>query len=71
MKSMQSLGIDKDIISLANLVAGSKFEDTAYFDMNNIITIVSFSVYKPHYVSERKTKKINILSLKLFQREIT
>lgn len=56
MKLINSLGIDKNSISLENLVVGYKIEDSAYFDINYILTIISFSLYKAYYVSEKKRK---------------
>ena len=33
------------------------------FDFNYFLTILGFSIYKAYYVSEQKTKQVNIYSL--------
>ena len=45
-------------ISLKYLVLGYKIFDKEYFDFNYILTILGYSIYKSHKVSEQKTKAI-------------
>jgi hypothetical protein len=40
--------------------------DKDYFDFNYFLTILGFSIYKAYYVSEQKTKQVNIYSLNIF-----
>ncbi len=54
-------------ITLKHLVFGYKITDKAYFDLNYFLTILSFSIYKGYYISEQKTKNINLF--KLFSQE--
>ena len=42
---------------------GYKIFDKDYFDFNYFLTILGFSIYKSYYVSEQKTKQVNIYSL--------
>ena len=62
------LQIDKHLFCLENLVTGYKIHDIAYFEINYILTIVFFSIYKAHYASNQKEKKVNIFSI--FKTEI-
>ena len=55
-------------ISLKHLVFGYKIFDKEYFDLNYILTILGYSIYKSYYVSEQKTKAIDVYSL--FVREL-
>ena len=55
-------------ISLKHLVLGYKIFDKVYFDFNYILTILGYSIYKSYYVSEQKTKAIDVYSL--FVREL-
>ena len=56
------------IISLKHLVLGYEIFDKEYFDFNYILTILGYSIYKSYYVSEQKTKAIDVYSL--FVREL-
>jgi hypothetical protein len=47
-------------ISLKHLVFGYKIFDKEYFDFNQILTILGYSIYKLYYVSEQKTKAIYV-----------
>ena len=56
-------------ISHKHQVFGYKIFDKEYFDFNYILTILEYSIYKSHYVSEQKTKGIDVCNL--FQKRIT
>ena len=60
------LKVDKHIFSLESLVTGYKIEDEDYFDMNYLLTIIYFSIYKAYYMSDKKDKVIDIF--KIFSR---
>jgi hypothetical protein len=47
-------------IETKHIVLGYKIDDKNYFALNFLITVVGFSIYKSHYISEQKTKYINI-----------
>ena len=50
-------------ISLKHLVFGYKIFDDNYSSFNYLLTILSFSIYKSYYVSEQKTKHVNVFSI--------
>jgi hypothetical protein len=42
--------------------------DQAYFDLNLLITLIFFSIYKAYYISNQKQKKVDIF--KFFKDEV-
>jgi hypothetical protein len=50
-------------IRLQHLVFGYKFFDKEYFHLNDFLAILTFTIYKSYYVSEQKTKKIDVYLL--------
>ena len=50
-------------ITLVHLVIGYKIYDREYFDINYLFSILAFSIYKSYYVSEQKTKNIDVFKL--------
>ena len=52
------------MITLKNIVIGYKIHDEHYHLLNQLLTIISFVMYKAYYVSEQKTKQVNILNIK-------
>lgn len=57
------------LIKLQNLIFGYKITDNKYYSINYLITIISFSIYKSYYVSEQKTKNIDVY--RIFVNEYT
>ena len=59
-------------IKLQHLVFGYKIFDKEYFHLNYFLTILGFTIYKSYYVSEQKTKTIDVylLSQNEFQRKM-
>ena len=53
--------IDRHILRL-------RIADVKYFDINTLITVIFFSIYKAHFVSNKKETKIEIY--KIFKKEI-
>jgi hypothetical protein len=53
----------ENFVTLKHIVFGYKIFDKDYFDFNYFLTILGFSIYKAYYVSEQKTKQVNIYSL--------
>jgi hypothetical protein len=47
-------------LKLKHLIFGYKISDNNYYGVNYFITILSFSIYKSYYLSEQKTKNVNI-----------
>ena len=54
--------------NLESLVFGYKIYDQAYFDLNLLITLIFFSIYKAYYISNQKQKKVDIF--KFFKDEV-
>ena len=50
-------------VTLKHLVLGYKLFDKEYFYFNYILTIIGFSIYKANYLSEQKTKQIDIFNV--------
>ena len=53
----------ENFVTLKHIVFGYKIFDQDYFDFNYFLTILGFSICKAYYVSEQKTKQVNIYSL--------
>ena len=71
MKIQQILKISniENFVTLKHIVFGYKIFDKDYFDFNYFLTILGFSIYKPYYVSEQKTKQVKFNIYSLFVRE--
>jgi hypothetical protein len=54
------IGFKKNFVTLKHIVFGYKIFDKDYFDFNYLLAILGFSIYKAYYVSEQKTKQVNI-----------
>lgn len=50
-------------ITLNYLVFGYKLFDETYYDFNYVLSILAFSIYKAYYMSEQKTKIIDVYDL--------
>ena len=59
---LKKSGIENDI-TLYHLVFGYKIFDKSYYDFNYFLTIFGFSIYKAYYISEQKTKRLDVYSL--------
>ena len=59
---LKKSGIENDI-TLYHLVFGYKIFDKNYYDLNYFLTIVGFSIYKGYYISDQKTKRVDVYSL--------
>jgi hypothetical protein len=55
-----NLYIEDHVFNLESLVCGYKIYDQAYFDLNLLITLIFFSIYKAYYISNQKQKKVDI-----------
>jgi hypothetical protein len=56
---MKGLVIETKII-LKHIVLGYKIDDKNYFELNYLITVVGFSIYKLYCISEQRKKCINV-----------
>jgi hypothetical protein len=63
-----NLYIGDHVFNLESLVFGNKIYDQAYFDLNLLITLIFFSIYKAYYISNQKQKKVDIF--KIFKYEV-
>jgi hypothetical protein len=56
---IKGFGIETKI-TLKHIVLGYTIDDTNYLALIFFITVVGFSIYKSYYISEQKTKYINV-----------
>ena len=56
---MKGLGIENKI-TFKYIVLGYKIDDNNYLALIFLITVVGFSIYKSSYISEQKTKYIDV-----------
>lgn len=52
---LKNLNIDDNTLTLQNLVFGYTINDELYYEINNLISIMMFFIYKANYKSEQKT----------------
>ena len=57
------LKLPENLFTLKNIVIGYKRKYTEYDEVNILLTFISFSIYKAHYVSEQRHKIINITNI--------
>ena len=65
---LKKVFIGEHVISLHSLVIGYKIHDNVYYALNHLLSLMFFSVYKSHYVSNKKTKAVD--TLKIFEYEV-
>jgi hypothetical protein len=53
------------VFNLESLVFGYKIYDQAYFDLNLLITLIFFSIYKAYYISNKKKKETYLKFLRM------
>ena len=58
-----NLYIGDHVFNLETLVLGCKIYDQAYFDLNLLITLILFSIYKAYYISNQTQKKVEIFKM--------
>ena len=61
-EELKKRGIENDI-TLYHFVFGYKIFHKNYYDLNYFLTIVGFSIYESYYISEQKTKRVDVYSL--------
>lgn len=57
---LRYFNIDEHICTLKNLVFGYKIADECYYGINLLLTIIGFSIYKAHYLSNQRERKIDV-----------
>ena len=65
--TFQKCGFNKNMRQLKFIVIGYKTQE--YCQVNTILNLVSFSIYKSYYASDKRSKQINILCL--FKNELS
>ena len=65
---LKYLGYGNHIMNLENMVTGYKINEIGYYNINHLMTIIYFCIYKSYFVSEKRSKSVDIL--KIFKREI-
>ena len=50
-------------LTLNHIVLGYKIDDKNYLALNFLITVIGFSIYKSYYISEQKTKYIDVYKI--------
>jgi hypothetical protein len=60
---LEATGFSKKLVSLKSIVLGYRVDNNSYLEINYFLTIVGFSIYKSYYVSELRTKPVDIYAL--------
>lgn len=60
-------GFRRSIICLKSLVVGYKIGYAAYADINTILNLVGFCIYKCYYISEKRSTHVNILPIFIYE----
>ena len=56
----KSNNLEFTLLKLKHLIFCYKISDNNYYGVNYFITILGFSIYKTYYLSEQKTKNVNV-----------
>ena len=54
-------------LKLKHLIFGYKISDNNFYGVNYFITILGFSIYKSYYLSEQKTKNVNVYKFFIYE----
>ena len=65
---LKFIGFNESILNIENLVVGYKINDEAYYEINFLLTVIFFSIYKSYYISDSRRTKVDIF--KIFKAEI-
>ena len=60
--------LGRHILTLKNLVLGYKIKEKEYYDINYLLTIIMFTIYKCYCVSDHKNKNVDVYSI--FRKEL-
>ena len=59
----RALGYHKNMITLENLALGYKIQYSKYNTTNYLLSYIGYAIYKSYYISEQKSKVVNILNI--------
>ena len=65
---LKKLNIGRHVINLKSIALGYKIHDKEYYGLNLLLTIISYTIYKVYYMSDKKIKVIQ--PLKILRQEI-
>ena len=65
---LKFIQIDTHILNIESFAVGYKIQEKEYYELNYLLTVIYFVIYKSHYVSNKKEK--NIDSFKILKKEI-
>ena len=57
-KLLACMGFDNHLLNVKCLVLGYTIDDHAYYGINELLTIIFFSIYKSYFQSKKKTKNV-------------
>ena len=60
---LHSLGFKERMITLENITLGYKIYDPKFHEINTLLTLISFFIYKGYYASELKEKPIEVMAI--------
>ena len=56
-------GINKNMKKIYYIVIGYKIDNPEYININKILSLIGFSIYKTYFLSDSRNKKINCFSI--------
>ena len=59
----EKIKLDNHIISLKSIVLGYKTNEIGYYELNYLLTIIIFTIYKSYCVSEHKKTHVNVYTI--------
>ena len=62
------MGIQNNIRNLRYILLGYKIQDKNYRELNILLNIIGFVIYKTYHISEQKRKQVNIMCM--FKKEL-
>ena len=65
---LKFLNINNQILTLKNAVVGYKIDNVGYYEINHLLTLVYFSIYKAFCVSNNRTSVTNMFNI--FKQEL-
>ena len=66
-KILHSLGFKEHMITFENITLGCKIYYPKFHEINILLALISFSIYKGYYASELKEKLIEVMAIFRFK----
>ena len=66
--NLNSLGIQNNVRNLRYIFLGYKISDKNYREINILLNIIGFVIYKTYHISEQKRKSVNVMYI--FKKEL-